>query len=762
MLMAHMISGKAARDSLFLLNFPIEMLPRMTVVAAVASLFFVIGWARRLATRSPAELVPWALLGASVLQFSLWGLYSLQPKASAVLFYVYMIGPNAILLSSYWSLLNERFDPREAKKLFGRVTAGGTLGGVLSGAAADQIADFFGPSSLLPFLASIQFLAFLLVRRLARPIATRPTAHSAKPTDFIAGFRYIRSNRYLFTLASLVFLVTASAGLMDYVFKGGITATVGRGENLVTFFALFYAFSGLATFLMQSFVAPLFFQRFGLTQSLLALPVAYVAGVLSHVAIPGLPGLVMLRGFESVTRGSIYRSGYEVCYTPVSTREKRASKTIIDVGADRLGEAAGGLLLQGLLLAGLAGVETGILAVGCALSAFAGFLTYRMGRLYIATLESSLINRAREMAEETDELPNFDAETVVMGSLAEASLVDQSAASLRAVAPRSQESQRPAPLAPITDIPMPSPIASRTSSPAGRQESGVLPPSIASQDRLLERAATLRSGDGAKVRALLSSDQALDLLLAPMLIRLLAWNEVSDLVVRALSTAPFPVEGQLADALLNRDEDFDIRRRVPRVLAARPCQISAEALLQGLRDQRFEVRFRCGRALARITTLDGGLIVDRDRILRAVERECFVSKTVWNSYRLLDRRDDNEESAYFDEVLKDRTSKGLEHAFTLLSLVLPREPLQIAFKGLHTTDAYLRGTALEYLESVLPDSLRERLWPLIETDGAAARLASPPRSREEILADLRRSNQSIIVNLEKLRGSSSSDSGKLS
>ncbi|MCW5966531.1 MAG: hypothetical protein KIT83_21010 [Bryobacterales bacterium] len=755
MLMAHMISGKAARDSLFLLNFPIEMLPRMTVAAAVASLFFVIGWARKLATRSPAELVPWTLLGASGLQFLLWGLYELHPGASAVLFYFYMIGPNAILLSSYWSLLNERFDPRQAKKIFGRITAGGTFGGVVSGALADQVADYFGPSSLLPLLGILQLIAFLLVRRLANPTLRRPPAHSAKPTDFIAGFRYIRSNRYLFTLASLVFLVTTSAGLLDYVFKDGVTATLGRGEHLVTFFALFYAFSGLATFLMQSFVAPLFFQRFGLTQSLLALPAAYFAGVLSNLAIPGLPGLVIMRGFESVTRGSIYRSGYEICYTPVSTREKRASKTIIDVGADRLGEAAGGVLLQGMLLTGMAGLQAGILLVGCALSAMAGFLTYRMGRLYIATLETSLINRAREMAEETEELPNFDAETVVMGSMAGVSVLGQPVTGLPAEAEgplegrsrsgTAQEVEKPEPLA---DIPTSRGTVASTRLPA--------------DDGYLQKAAVLRSGDVLKVRALLASGEALEPAHVPILVRLLAWDEVSDAVVHVLRAAPFPLEGQLADALLHRDEDFDIRRRIPRVLSARPCQLSAEGLLQGLRDQRFEVRFRCGRALARITSLDGGLIIDRDRILRAVERECFVSKTVWNSYRLLDRRDDTEESLYFDEVLKDRTSKGLEHVFTLLSLVLPREALQIAFKGLHTTDPYLRGTALEYLDSVLPENIRERLWPLLESDARPQKHQGRPRSRDEILADLRRSNQSIIVNLERLRGhgGSSADTGK--
>jgi len=82
-----------------------------------------------------------------------------------------------------------------------------------------------------------------------------------------------------------------------------------------------------------------------------------------------------------------------------------------------------------------------------------------------------------------------------------------------------------------------------------------------------------------------------------------------------------------------------------------------------------------------------------------------------------------------------------------LSLVLPRAPLQMAFRGLHTTDAHLQGTALEYLEGVLPPPIRQRLWPFLDV-----RTAAPSaRPREEAIAELLRSHRSIVLNLEQLR-----------
>jgi hypothetical protein len=101
-----------------------------------------------------------------------------------------------------------------------------------------------------------------------------------------------------------------------------------------------------------------------------------------------------------------------------------------------------------------------------------------------------------------------------------------------------------------------------------------------------------------------------------------------------------------------------------------------------------------------------------------------------------------------DDFVRDRAGQSLAHVFSLLSLVLPREPLQVAFRSLHTEDKYLQGTALEYLESVLPPAIRQPLWPYLEDRRPVARTTRP---REEVLAELLRSNESVLINLEELK-----------
>ena len=187
----------------------------------------------------------------------------------------------------------------------------------------------------------------------------------------------------------------------------------------------------------------------------------------------------------------------------------------------------------------------------------------------------------------------------------------------------------------------------------------------------------------------------------------------------------------------------------PRVMAGCRTQRAVDSLLLGLADTRFEVRFQCGRSLTAIT--GGSIRTCRSmptRIFDVVRREVAVGRPVWEGRRLLDRLDDGEAPTFVDEFIRMRASQSLAHVFTLLSLVLPSEPLQIAFRGLHADDQDLRGTALEYLEE---RAAAGRSRAALAVPGRSPAAPPGPRAAKDILADLVRSNHSIMLNLEELK-----------
>ena len=235
-------------------------------------------------------------------------------------------------------------------------------------------------------------------------------------------------------------------------------------------------------------------------------------------------------------------------------------------------------------------------------------------------------------------------------------------------------------------------------------------------------------------------------------IHLLATDEWARGAVRALVGVAAEHVDLLVQALVDPATEVAVRRRLPAVLVTCPVPRAVEGLTRGLDDPRFEVRYRCGRALAQLLEGPGGLRVDGEAVLAAVRREARLGRSMWESQRLLDALDEPGEDSFVDEFLRDRAGRSLEHAFTLLSLVLPREPLKIAFRGLFAGDPQLRGTSLEYLELVLPADVREALWPHLDPASVRAGAPRPPaRDRERVLADLVRSDPSIEINLAALR-----------
>jgi HEAT repeat protein len=615
-----------------------------------------------------------------------------------VLVYLHVSGAGPLLSSGVWLITSERFNPRTAKKGFGRVAAAGTFGGLVGALLAERVAAVFGGPWMLLVLAALQFLSAWLVRVLAasgEPIADAGSAlpEGASLPQVRSGLRVIAEAPYLRNVVVLVVLGTTSATLLDYLFKGRAVETFGTGDGLLRFFALYYAGSSLIAFVLQTLTSRAVLERFGLTLTTSAPSIALLAGSIGGLVAPGFGSLVVARGGESIFRGSWFRAGYELFYTPIPAAEKRAAKSIIDVGFDRLGDAVGAAFVRLVILIAPAAQSPAILLIAMACSVGAIAASSRLNRWYLRTLESSLVNRG--------------------GGINLLDSVDESTAEVL-LSMRKRHATR-----------------------YGDQLDQVAW-SAATTHEVMRDIVSVRSSDRDAAIQVLSRPVGLKPEVVPHVIPLLAPGPLADYALFALRKVVEEHVGQLTDALLDPNRDWAVRQRLARVFSVGVSQRAADALMQALDDTRFDVRFQVARSLAAILDRNTRVQIDRERIYATVLREVAVSRPVWESQRMLDVV--VSESA-LDGFVRDRAGQSLAHVFTLLSLVLPREPLQIAFRSLHSGDAYLRGTALEYLEGVLPQAVRQRLWPfLVRPRGPRA---TP--DRDAIIAGLLRSNASVTL-----------------
>jgi ATP:ADP antiporter, AAA family len=706
---AQFIAGKATRDALYLASLDVTSLPAMVMATAVVSIGLVALTSKGLRQVSPAVFVPMAFTVSAAMLLIEWLLLPWAPRAAAILVYLQVSGVGPLLGSGFWLIATERFDPHTAKKRFGQIAGAGTLGGLVGGFVSERVGILFGVAAMLPVLAAASLYCAWVVRRLAVSYARATTARAVDVAPDLApesprpGLRVLHDAPYLRNLAGLVLLGTLGAALLDYLFKAQAVAAFGRGEGLIRFFAGYYAATSLITFALQTSSARFSLEKLGLAVTTGTPSLAVLAGGLAGLVAPGLPSLVAARGGETVFRGALFRSAYELFYTPMPPPERRAAKSLIDVGVDRFGDAMGGGVIQlVLILLAPASQYAAILAVAIGSACIALLLARRLNHGYIQTLERSLLNRALEL--DFSDVEDLTTRTVMMRTI-------RGKAAITTAAPLAQA-----------------------------------PSSV---DPELAEILTLRSRDKARIVAVLRHEEGMPATLVPHVIPLLAWDPVAEDAVFALRKVAEERIGELTDALIDPNTPFAVRRRLARVFSVCVSQRAVDGLILGLDDQRFEVRFQCGRSLAAIVAKNPRVRIAEEAIYEVVLREVAVGRPVWESHRLLDGMDDPEGGPSFvDKFIKDRASQGLAHVFTLLSLVQPAEPLQIAYRGLLTGDENLRGTALEYLEGTLPPPIRARLWPFLEDRRAPNRAVRP---RDEILRDLLRSHPSIQLRLEEVR-----------
>jgi len=697
LMMAWQLAAKTTRDSLFLTVFPATDLPPAVGAAAVCSIIVALFSARLVHRFGPYRLIPSVYLLGAGLHVAEWMLLTTFPRPVAAFIYIHIMALGPVMLSGFWALASERFDPREARRRFGQIAAAGTLGSLAGGLMAERVAALSSSADLLILLAVLQLAGGLALFRFAPAQSTEQKQEIPSLPEIISGAPY------LVGLAAFVMLISMSAAGLDYLFRSSALAQFGKGAGLSRFFAIFYTSTSLATFAVQAGLSRIWLKRFGPGHTVAALPVAVTGASLVSLLVPGAAAIFFSRGLEVLLRGSLFRSGYELFYTPMPAAERRSVKTVIDIGADRVGEGLAAASIQLLLVLPAEASFRSILAATAVWAGIASWLALRLDRAYVAVLEKGL-------ARHTVVIPLEEAEDAVTRSIVLRS------SSMMASVEAGQHAADGGPVHPA--------------------------------DITLRRLAELRSKDPLRARAALHAIDLRDPLLVPQVIELLGRDETARAAHEALSRAADHIAGQLADRLADPMENEKVRRRIPRLLAASKSSLAWQGLFRQLRDERFEIRQRCARGLEKMLQENSEFRPQPAAVFEIVASELTAGR------KALSKRSEapveDGDLQLVDEVLRERASHVMTHVSTLLGLVLPQQSVRLAFRALYTEDAKLRGVALEYLDSVLPKGLREQLAAQIE--GPVARPEKSSAAPEEALSNLLDESPSIMARLDDLRG----------
>ena len=309
-------------------------------------------------------------------------------------FFIWTSVFNLFVLSVFWSFMADTFRSGQAKRLFGFIAVGGTLGSISGSAITALLVDNIGAANLLLVSAALLQVAVGIVLFFpAAPRSTRPedaAAEAADPADgrqrraiggsLWAGFLHTVRSPYLAGIALYLVLFTFGSTVLYSAQTEIVGAHFSDRELRTQVLARMELATQVLTALVQAFVTGRFMRRFGVAATLGAVPVVSMLGFAALGAtawgvLPVFATFVALSVLRRGTEFSLGRPAREVLYTVVPREDKYKAKSFLDTFVYRLGDQLAVWGYAGLAALGLA--VTGISWIAVASSA--AFLALALG-----------------------------------------------------------------------------------------------------------------------------------------------------------------------------------------------------------------------------------------------------------------------------------------------------------------------------------------------------------------------------------------------
>lgn len=260
-------------------------------------------------------------------------------------FFVWVAVFNLFAVSVFWSFMADVFSDTEARKLYGYIGAGGTLGGFLGPVITKSLVDLVGVANLMLVSAAMLSLCLLCIIKLRLWARRREQVRGGLDSDeqaiggnVLAGLVLIWRQPLLRALALLLFSGIGGATLLYNEQAAIARAYFDTAEARTSYFSsIDLAINGL-TLAIQLLLTRHLLTRYRLATVLLIPPTVIIIGFALLTASP-LPILVAV--VQIVLRAgefSIMKPARETIYTRVERewryKAKGAIDTVVYRGAD--------------------------------------------------------------------------------------------------------------------------------------------------------------------------------------------------------------------------------------------------------------------------------------------------------------------------------------------------------------------------------------------------------------------------------------------
>lgn len=328
----------------------------------------VFGWvASRYARRT---FLPWvyAFFAANILFFYLAFSYAEATGADIVwigrTFFVWISVFNLFVVSVFWSFMADIYTKEQGRRLFGVISAGGSMGALAGPLLTSQLVVPFGFANLLPLSALLLLLSIVCIRKLRdwvereQPQEIAQTAATPKPLggSAFAGITHVASSRYLLAI-SLLSVIASLLGTALYMFVNELVGESITGvDERTRFFGIVDATTGILALLLQLFAVRHAVRWLGLGVTLALLP---LISLLGFGLLAFTPTLLLVAVLQVVRRSigfGFAKPANDMLYSVVTPEEKYKAKNFIDTAVYRGGDVVGTWVVRAMWGLGISGI----------------------------------------------------------------------------------------------------------------------------------------------------------------------------------------------------------------------------------------------------------------------------------------------------------------------------------------------------------------------------------------------------------------------
>lgn len=270
-------------------------------------------------------------------------------------FFVWTSVFNLFVISLFWSVMADLFSGADARRLFGLISLGGSVGAIAGPTIGGSLALWLDPG-LLPLVGALLLeLALWAMRAMHRGVVApdETSRGAAIGGSALAAFPEILRSPTLLGICAYVLLLTMNSTAL-YFIQANIVAVhfTDDGTRTAVFAGIDLSVNVLSV-LGQALVTGRVIRRLGLGWALALLPVGCVIGFAVLAATPVLVALVTFQIARRALDYAIARPAREVLYTAVDRSERYKAKSVIDTVVYRGGDALMGWAFTGLQALGL-------------------------------------------------------------------------------------------------------------------------------------------------------------------------------------------------------------------------------------------------------------------------------------------------------------------------------------------------------------------------------------------------------------------------